>query len=52
MMPVSYQKSRPERWAKPRWVTDPCERLRIYGPIQPMEHEHGLLAWLRGHTRH
>lgn len=46
MIPVTYIGSRPDQWSVPRWRTDPCERRRIYGPIQPMEQEHGLIARL------
>ena len=46
MIPVTYHNSRPDGWAVPRWRTDPSERLRIYGPIRPMEREHGFLGKL------
>lgn len=55
MVPVSYRHSRPDLWAVPRWKIDPAERRRIYGPIQPMDVQHGELgrciAWLRRHFR-
>lgn len=54
MEPISYNSRRPDTWAVPRWRSDPCERRRIYGPIQPMEeeHRHGFLDWLLGRTVH
>lgn len=52
MTPVSYLSSRPDPWAVPRWRIDPCERRRIYGPIQPMESERGLIARLLARVLH
>ena len=46
MAQFQYSGSRHGRWTPPRPRLDPCERLRTYGRVRPMEQDRGLLDWL------
>lgn len=43
MIPTSYRSSPADAWSMPRAHTDPCQRLRKYGRVQPMDDDRGLL---------
>lgn len=47
MSGLSFRSSRPDTWVQPRPFTDASQRLRMHGPIRPME-EPGFLARLFG----
>jgi hypothetical protein len=47
MSGLSFRSSRPDAWVQPRPFHDASTRMRMHGPIRPME-EPGLLARLFG----
>jgi hypothetical protein len=48
MTPASYRSSSSDSWSAPKAHIDPCRRRMIYGRIQPMDEDRGLLQRLFG----
>lgn len=43
MSSLNYRSSRPDPWNTPRPHTDPCQRLRKYGRVVPMDEDRSFL---------
>jgi hypothetical protein len=48
MTPATFRNSSPDGWSVPKAHRDPSRRRAIYGPIQPMDEDRGLLQRLFG----